>query len=126
MLCYYPSLLLSTPSRAICLRTLEEGGGRASSKKDSKTVYDMIAYLSGRSMPGIPINPTLPTDPLERVKQVYWQHSTLLTFLRYVKESWRFVYKNRLSVSKQRQDEEIHFVCVHACIHVYVCVHAYV
>ncbi|XP_070190234.1 cilia and flagella-associated protein 47-like isoform X3 [Littorina saxatilis] len=54
------------------------GGGR----KDSKTIYDMIGHLSGRSVPGIPINSPLPVDPVERVKQIYWQHSTLLTFLR--------------------------------------------
>ena len=51
-------------------------------KKEFKTVYDMISHLSGKQVPGIPINNPLPTDPTERAKQVYWQHSTLLTFLK--------------------------------------------
>ena len=51
-------------------------------KKEFKTIYDMISNLAGRSVPGIPINAALPADPLERVKQVYWQHSTLLTFIK--------------------------------------------
>ena len=45
-------------------------------------VYDMISYLCGKQVPGIPINNPLPEDAIERAKQVYWQHSTLLTFLR--------------------------------------------
>ncbi|KAK7478911.1 hypothetical protein BaRGS_00029892 [Batillaria attramentaria] len=62
----------------------DENGGRGAgnAKKDGKTIYDMIGHLSGRSVPGIPINSPLPSDPLERVKQIYWQHSTLLTFLK--------------------------------------------
>ncbi|XP_035825915.1 cilia- and flagella-associated protein 47 [Aplysia californica] len=56
--------------------------GKASFNKLAKTIYDMINYLSGRSVPGIPINSPLPADPVERVKQIYWQHCTLLTFLR--------------------------------------------
>ncbi|KAK3096977.1 hypothetical protein FSP39_005325 [Pinctada imbricata] len=51
-------------------------------KKEFKTIYDMISNLMGRAVPGIPINSPLPSDPIERVKQIYWQHSTLLTFLR--------------------------------------------
>ncbi|XP_052808119.1 cilia- and flagella-associated protein 47-like isoform X2 [Mya arenaria] len=51
-------------------------------KKEIKTIYDMISHLAGRPVPGIPLNGHLPADPIERVKQVYWQHSTLLTFLR--------------------------------------------
>ena len=51
-------------------------------KKEFKTVYDMINHLCGRQIPGIPINNPLPKDPVERVKQVHWQHSTLLTFMR--------------------------------------------
>ncbi|KAK3775916.1 hypothetical protein RRG08_017206 [Elysia crispata] len=55
---------------------------KAGFNKLAKTIYDMINYLSGRSVPGIPINSPLPADPVERVKQIYWQHCTLLTFLR--------------------------------------------
>ena len=53
-------------------------------KKEFKTVYDMVAHLCGKHIPGIPINNPLPSDPVERAKQVYWQHSTLLTFIRLV------------------------------------------
>lgn len=62
-----------------------QGEGRSSKQgrqKDTKTLYDMINHLSGRPVPGIPVNSHLPSDPVERVKQIYWQHSTLLTFLR--------------------------------------------
>lgn len=66
----------------------EEKGPKAGSwdtnnlKKEFKTIYDMISNLAGRAVPGIPLNGHLPSDPIERVKQIYWQHSTLLTFLR--------------------------------------------
>ena len=51
-------------------------------KKEFKTIYDMISNLAGRPVPGIPLNTHLPANPVERVKQVFWQHSTLLTFLK--------------------------------------------
>ena len=51
-------------------------------KKEFKTVYDMINHLCGRHIPGIPINNPLPKNPFERAKQVYWQHQTLLTFMK--------------------------------------------
>ena len=52
-------------------------------KKECRTVYDMVAHLCGKQVPGIPINNPLPSDQIERAKQVYWQHTTLLMFLRY-------------------------------------------
>lgn len=66
----------------------EEKGAKAGSwdtnnlKKEFKTIYDMISHLAGRPVPGIPLNGHLPSDCIEKVKQVFWQHSTLLTFLR--------------------------------------------
>ncbi|XP_055954756.1 cilia and flagella-associated protein 47 [Patella vulgata] len=63
----------------------EKRGGSwdtTSVKKDVKTIYDMISHLSGRPVPGIPVNASFPANPVERVKQIYWQHSTLLTFIR--------------------------------------------
>ncbi|XP_033113331.1 cilia- and flagella-associated protein 47-like isoform X2 [Anneissia japonica] len=51
-------------------------------KKFAKTIFDMIAHLSGRPIPGIPIDHALPSDPAERVLQLHWMYSTLLTFLR--------------------------------------------
>ncbi|XP_033635373.1 cilia- and flagella-associated protein 47-like isoform X1 [Asterias rubens] len=53
-----------------------------SKRTQSKTIYDLMAHMSGRLVPGIPINQALPADPTERVLQLHWQHSTLLTFLR--------------------------------------------
>ena len=64
------------------LKNVIKNKGKASYNKHAKTIYDMINFLSGRSVPGIPINSPLPADPVERVKQIYWQHCTLLTFLR--------------------------------------------
>ncbi|XP_076467202.1 cilia and flagella-associated protein 47-like [Babylonia areolata] len=83
----FPIVIPDTLRSSISRKQGEDGvgggrGGANSSKKDAKTVYDMIGYLSGRPVPGIPINSPLPTDPVECVKQIYWQHATLLTFLR--------------------------------------------
>ncbi|KAI0223616.1 Cilia- and flagella-associated protein 47 [Lamellibrachia satsuma] len=63
------------------------GGGKGTGAagqgmKRIPTIYDMIAYLCGRPVPGIPVNNPMPADYLERVKQVHWQHNTLLIFLR--------------------------------------------
>ncbi|XP_064627283.1 cilia- and flagella-associated protein 47-like isoform X2 [Lineus longissimus] len=60
----------------------DEGSKKANNKKEMKTIYDMIGNLLGKPPPGIPLNSPLPADDNERVKQVYWQHSTLLTFLK--------------------------------------------
>ncbi|XP_041127618.1 cilia- and flagella-associated protein 47-like isoform X2 [Polyodon spathula] len=50
--------------------------------KDTKTVYDMLFHLSGQMLPGITASQSLPCDLNERVLQLHWQHSTLLTFLK--------------------------------------------
>ncbi|XP_075769379.1 cilia- and flagella-associated protein 47 isoform X3 [Pelodiscus sinensis] len=50
--------------------------------KDTKTVYDMLLHLSGQLLPGITSSQSLPADPIERVVQLHWQHSTMLTFLK--------------------------------------------
>jgi len=50
--------------------------------KDTKTIYDMLFHLSGQLLPGITLSQSLPLDPVERMIQLYWQHSTLLTFLK--------------------------------------------
>ncbi|KAF1525007.1 Cilia- and flagella-associated protein 47, partial [Eudyptula minor] len=49
--------------------------------KDTKTVYDMLFHLSGQLLPGITSSQSLPLDPVERMLQLHWQHSTLLAFL---------------------------------------------
>ncbi|NXL50840.1 CFA47 protein, partial [Podilymbus podiceps] len=50
--------------------------------KDIKTVYDMLFDLSGQSLPGVTSSQALPLDPVERMLQLHWQHSTLLAFLK--------------------------------------------
>ncbi|KAG8451901.1 hypothetical protein GDO86_003916 [Hymenochirus boettgeri] len=50
--------------------------------KQTKTIYDMLFYLSGQMLPGITASQSLPSNPTERVLQLHWQHATLLTFLR--------------------------------------------
>ncbi|CAH2223146.1 cilia- and flagella-associated 47 [Pelobates cultripes] len=50
--------------------------------KQTKTIYDMLFYLSGQMLPGISASQSLPSDPTERVLQLHWQHATLLTFLK--------------------------------------------
>lgn len=42
----------------------------------------MIAYISGRPLPGIPVSAPTPNDLEERTKQFYWQHSVLLMFIK--------------------------------------------
>ncbi|XP_052530326.1 cilia- and flagella-associated protein 47 [Tympanuchus pallidicinctus] len=49
---------------------------------DRDTIYDMLFHLSGQLLPGITLSQSLPLDPVERMIQLYWQHSTLLTFLK--------------------------------------------
>ena len=54
------------------------------SKRELRSVFDLVGHLCGRSVPGIPLASTLPTCPVDRVRQIHWMYSTLLTFLRYV------------------------------------------
>uniref|UniRef100_UPI00398E85F1 cilia- and flagella-associated protein 47-like isoform X2 n=1 Tax=Pristiophorus japonicus TaxID=55135 RepID=UPI00398E85F1 len=50
--------------------------------KDTETIYDMLYHLSGQQLPGLTTKQSLPSDPVERILQLHWQYSTLLTFLR--------------------------------------------
>lgn len=52
--------------------------------KDTKTIYDLLLHLSGQLLPGISSSQVLPFDPIQRVVQLHWQHSTMITFLKYV------------------------------------------
>ncbi|XP_077977423.1 cilia- and flagella-associated protein 47-like [Glandiceps talaboti] len=63
-------------------RGVDAGSGSGHKKGLSRTIYDMVAHLTGKAVPGIPINQPLPGDSTDRVLQLHWQHSTLLTFLR--------------------------------------------
>lgn len=51
-------------------------------KKELRSVFDLVSHICGRPVPGIPLVSTLPTDPNERVRQAHWMYSTLLIFLR--------------------------------------------
>ena len=53
------------------------------SKKEARSVFDLVGHLCGRPVPGIPLASTLPTCPVDRVRQIHWMYCTLLTFLRY-------------------------------------------
>lgn len=50
-------------------------------KRENKTIYEMIAFLSGRHLPAIPVGAPVPTEITERTNQFYWQHKVLLKFL---------------------------------------------
>uniref|UniRef100_A0A8C3Q7G1 Cilia- and flagella-associated protein 47 domain-containing protein n=1 Tax=Geospiza parvula TaxID=87175 RepID=A0A8C3Q7G1_GEOPR len=47
-----------------------------------KGFYEMLLHLNGQSIPGIAASQSLSTDPVERMFQLHWQHSELLSFLR--------------------------------------------
>ncbi|XP_039185523.1 cilia- and flagella-associated protein 47 [Crotalus tigris] len=50
--------------------------------KDTKTIYDLLLHLSGQLLPGISSSQVLPFDPIQRVVQLHWQHSTMIAFLK--------------------------------------------
>ncbi|KAM3935444.1 cilia- and flagella-associated protein 47 [Leptodactylus fuscus] len=70
----------------VCKVKLSKSEGKAPKTinvgKQTKTIYDMLFYLSGQMLPGITASQSLPSDPTERVLQLHWQHATLLTFLK--------------------------------------------
>ncbi|NXI18592.1 CFA47 protein, partial [Irena cyanogastra] len=47
-----------------------------------KGFYDMLLNLNGQPIPGLAASQTLPSHPVERMLQLYWQHSELLSFLK--------------------------------------------
>ncbi|XP_078416576.1 cilia- and flagella-associated protein 47-like [Cetorhinus maximus] len=49
--------------------------------RDTNTIYDMLNHLSGQWLPGFTGKQPLLSDPMERLLQLQWQYSTLLTFL---------------------------------------------
>ena len=51
-------------------------------KRENKTIYEMITYLSGRPLPAIPVGSLVPSDLNERTNQFHWQHNVLLKFLK--------------------------------------------
>ncbi|CAF3695722.1 unnamed protein product [Adineta steineri] len=63
-------------------RQFETNGTKQTAKEEQKTIYDMITYLSGHSLPGIPQNAVPPKKKDEATKQYLWQHRLLLLFLK--------------------------------------------
>ncbi|XP_032824158.2 cilia- and flagella-associated protein 47 isoform X1 [Petromyzon marinus] len=51
-------------------------------RKGGRTLYDMLAHLCGRALPGVPVSQSVPGDVADRAVQLHWQHATLLEFLR--------------------------------------------
>ncbi|NXI03007.1 CFA47 protein, partial [Pachycephala philippinensis] len=47
-----------------------------------KGFYEMLIRLNGQPIPGIAASQSLPLDPVERMFQLHWQHSELLSFLK--------------------------------------------
>uniref|UniRef100_A0A8C3UGV0 Calponin-homology (CH) domain-containing protein n=1 Tax=Catharus ustulatus TaxID=91951 RepID=A0A8C3UGV0_CATUS len=46
-----------------------------------KGFYEMLVHLNGQPIPGIAVSQSLSSDPVERMFQLHWQHSELLSFL---------------------------------------------
>ena len=60
-----------------------EGSCDGGVKKDSRTIFQLVAHLCGRHIPGIPVNLALPSDRCDRVRKLHWMYSALLVFLKY-------------------------------------------
>lgn len=50
-------------------------------KNDSRDLYDMILYLTGKQILGINTTVSLPTHPIEKACHIYVQHATLIAFI---------------------------------------------
>ena len=50
-------------------------------KRETKTIYEMLQFLSGRQLPAIPVQNPVPIDLVERAVQFQWQHNVLIKFL---------------------------------------------
>ncbi|NXL84914.1 CFA47 protein, partial [Alectura lathami] len=69
--------------RNVCKMTCsQENVFKQNFDKDTKTVFDMLFHLSGQLIPGVKSSRSLPLDPVERMLQLHWHHTTLLAFLK--------------------------------------------
>ena len=59
-----------------------QGGWNGSVHKDTRTIFQLVAHLCGRHIPGIPVNFSFPSDRCDRVRKLHWMYSALLVFLR--------------------------------------------
>ncbi|NXO31237.1 CFA47 protein, partial [Cisticola juncidis] len=70
--------------RDVCIVQLtieQEKNFKLNVDKD-KGFYEMIMHLNGEPIPGLSASQSLPSDPVEKMFQLYWQHSELLSFLK--------------------------------------------
>ncbi|NWW60821.1 CFA47 protein, partial [Ifrita kowaldi] len=63
------------------LTVAQEKNFRRKLNKD-KGFYEMLLRLNGEPLPGIAASQSLPLNPVERMFQLHWQHSELLSFLK--------------------------------------------
>eukprot|EP00079_Xenopus_tropicalis_P021661 XP_012813080.1 PREDICTED: cilia- and flagella-associated protein 47 isoform X1 [Xenopus tropicalis] len=103
---------------SVCKMHMKKSEGKVAKTinlgKQTKTIYDMLLYLSGQMLPGITASQSLPSNPTERVLQLHWQHATFLTFLRnqgaslpYIKPEFLFEpldYERWLQVQEQLKE----------------------
>ena len=83
--CQYVAMLLSCLSTKASAPKGRHAGGSiesSNSAKETKTIYEMLTYLSGRPVPGCDPSIALPFDLTERTNQIYVQHAALLNFVR--------------------------------------------
>ncbi|NWV55715.1 CFA47 protein, partial [Daphoenositta chrysoptera] len=70
--------------RDVCivqLSVVQEKNFKRNLDKD-KGFYEMLLHLNGQPIPGFGATQALPLDPVERMFQLHWQHSELLSFLK--------------------------------------------
>ncbi|NXR80154.1 CFA47 protein, partial [Pycnonotus jocosus] len=70
--------------RDVCIVQLtvaQEKNFKRNVDKD-KGFYEMVLHLNGQPIPGIAASQSLSTNPVDRMFQLHWQHSELLSFLR--------------------------------------------
>ncbi|NXG20598.1 CFA47 protein, partial [Grallaria varia] len=63
-------------------RAIAQAKGFTQNLGKDKGFCDMIFNLNGDSLPGVAASQLLPLDLTERVLQLHWQHSALLSFLK--------------------------------------------
>uniref|UniRef100_A0A8C3RG16 Calponin-homology (CH) domain-containing protein n=1 Tax=Cyanoderma ruficeps TaxID=181631 RepID=A0A8C3RG16_9PASS len=70
--------------RDVCIVQLTVAQEKSFKRKvdKHKGFYEMLLHLNGQPIPGIAASQALPSDPVERMFQLHWQHSELLAFLR--------------------------------------------
>ncbi|NXW76536.1 CFA47 protein, partial [Hirundo rustica] len=70
--------------RDVCIVQLTVAQEKSFKQKidKDKGFYAMLLHLNGEPIPGIAASQSLPPDPVERMFQLHWQHSELLSFLR--------------------------------------------